>query len=352
MKERLELYGKRADDIQRLITILLTVSTIYGIALAVNAYTEVKNSAQKVDKLLEKTEADVLKIFPLFEAIESSINNMMHHLLGVLPRLDLHEKTYASFSAEEKEKIFYYEKSVSALEVFNMKPFSEQVSAIFHGLGSFYALKYQAQKTPQDRERSVFYLEKAIELDPKNVKALNDRGYAALVMDQDFENAKKYLTKSLDIDDDQQRPRYNLAYIAHMQKEYLKSVEHITEALARHKWQVSPYAPRRMDLYYQRACSYVRLGIAAGTPPPKVDYFDFSVKDLKVIAEHQDTDWKGILTAFCGTKETVGDKDPGGDLYPLVDPVWIAPDHDKLNELRKQAQGIFDQFLGKKKLIN
>src|SRR5437016_4597563 len=40
VRERLELYGKRADDIQRLITILLTVSTIYGIALAVNAYTQ------------------------------------------------------------------------------------------------------------------------------------------------------------------------------------------------------------------------------------------------------------------------------------------------------------------------
>lgn len=347
------MYGKRADDIQRLITVLLTLSTIYGIALAVNAYTQVKDSAQKVDKLLEKTEADVLKIFPLFETIESSINNMMHHLLGVLPRLDVHEKTYASFSAEEKEKIFYYEKSVSALEVFNMKPFSEQVSAIFHGLGSFYALKYQEQKTPQDRERSIFYLEKAIELDPKNVKALNDRGYAALVIDQDLESAKKYFTRSLDIDDDQQRPRHNLAWIAHKQKQYLKSVEHVTEALSRHKWQVSPYAPRRLDLYYHRACSYVRLGIAGGTAAIKVDYFDFSVKDLKVVAEHQDTDWTSILTVFCGAKGAVGDKDPGGDLYPLVDTACSAPtDQDKLNELRKQAQEIFDHFMGKKKLIN
>jgi len=370
VKERLDLYGKRADDIEHLLSVLLGLSTIYSIALALSAYAQVKDSAKKIDdltgdakaevrksyELTEKTKADILKIFPMFETIESRVNFMMHHLLDLLPRLDLHEKTYADLSGEEKEQIFYYEKSVSALEIFNVKPFSDQISGIFHGLGSFYALKYEhgGRGTREDRERSIFYLEKAVALDGKNVKALNDRGYLALRIDAqpDYDTAKKYLKQSLGIDDDQQRPRYNLAYIAHMQKDYKESVAQITEALDRHKWQVSPYAPRRLDLYYQRACSYVRLGINPDSNAVKVDYFEFAVKDLKVIAEHPDTDWKGILEAFCGTKEIVGDKDNGGDLYPLIAPEYTSGNaQEKLNKTREEAGKIFEQFLGKR-LIN
>src|SRR5205814_536504 len=154
VKERLELYGKRADEIQRVLSILLGASAIYGFALALSAYaqvrqltdqakTQVKDSTQEIDKLLVKTKADAQKMFPIFEDIESSIETMMHHVLTLLPRLDINEKTYSELTAEEKEKIFYYEKSVSALEVFNIKPFCETVSGIFHGLGSFYGLKYQ-----------------------------------------------------------------------------------------------------------------------------------------------------------------------------------------------------------------
>src|SRR5204862_4947851 len=62
VKERLELYGKRADEIQRVLSILLGASAIYGFALALSAYaqvrqltdqakSQVKDSTQEIDKL-------------------------------------------------------------------------------------------------------------------------------------------------------------------------------------------------------------------------------------------------------------------------------------------------------------
>src|SRR5205814_9007601 len=127
VKERLELYGKRADEIQRVLSILLGASAIYGFALALSAYaqvrqlteqakSQVKVSTQEIDKLLAKTKADAQKMFPVYEDIEISIETIMHHVLALLPRLDIYEKTYRELPAEEKEKILYYEKSVSALE--------------------------------------------------------------------------------------------------------------------------------------------------------------------------------------------------------------------------------------------
>src|SRR5579862_2092512 len=48
LKDKLEAYEKRADDLEKLLTLLLGVSTIYAIALGLSAYQQLKDSADKL----------------------------------------------------------------------------------------------------------------------------------------------------------------------------------------------------------------------------------------------------------------------------------------------------------------
>jgi hypothetical protein len=57
LKEKLETYSKRADDLQKLISILLGLSTIYAIVLAVGAYTSVQSNLQQAEKSIAKLES-------------------------------------------------------------------------------------------------------------------------------------------------------------------------------------------------------------------------------------------------------------------------------------------------------
>jgi len=68
LKEKLDNYSKRADDLQKLLSLLLGLTTIYAIVLAVSAYTSVQNNIQlsekaiaRLDKLVEDHERVIPK---------------------------------------------------------------------------------------------------------------------------------------------------------------------------------------------------------------------------------------------------------------------------------------------------
>jgi tetratricopeptide (TPR) repeat protein len=90
-------------------------------------------------------------------------------------------------------------------------------------------------------QRSLFYLELAIHLDPTNVGALNDRGYIALRIYQteNRDEALRFYTESVAADPKQQRARYNMAWIYHKNGNYAESIATVTEALSKIKWQLA-----------------------------------------------------------------------------------------------------------------
>src|SRR5208282_3024537 len=51
LKEKLEEYDKRADELEKLLELLLGVSTIYAVALGLSAYQQLKDSADKLEDL-------------------------------------------------------------------------------------------------------------------------------------------------------------------------------------------------------------------------------------------------------------------------------------------------------------
>jgi len=283
LKEKLEAYDKRADELERLLTLLLMVSTVYAIALGFSAYRQLKDAEKEIDRLpgeiasIKKAASEdlqefVVKVeskFPLFADMDISIHAIMDQLIRLLPVIDSSEwseKEYRRFTHEKGQEILFYEKTVAALVYFDLQRaghIRQTVSEIYHGLGNFYGLKYHWEgKQDEDRERARFYLERAIHHDTENAGALNDRGYLAIYLDDppDKSKAKTLFSKSLEVDPEQQRAKYDLAYLEHADGNYRRSQELLSEALLMKRWQNKSPARNRNSILYNRACAYARLG--------------------------------------------------------------------------------------------
>jgi len=321
IKEQLDLYSKRADDLERLLSLLIAISTVYAIALSWNAFQQARESADRLEKIRTETEAirqgakkeaekirdDVLKIFPVFEGMDDAIRSTMHKVMSLLPRIDLFERKFEHLDSREKEQILFYEKTMSASEYFNLRSFKKMTSEIYHGLGNFYALKSVSESNSnrpaleEDRERSRFYLERALDLDEENVGALNDRGYLAMSLDSPprQEDAKTYYERSLRADPEQQRARYNLALVMHRQSppDYEGSIHLLTEALDRRRWQEMPDSQHIPEIAYNRACSRTRLA-ERKSEPDRMSLLNDAMSDLRKVFSRNDVNWSSVGKPF------------------------------------------------------
>ena len=59
LKAKLDSYSRQADDLQKLLTLLLTLTTIYTITLAVSAYKTVKDNLRDSEKGIERLNAAI-----------------------------------------------------------------------------------------------------------------------------------------------------------------------------------------------------------------------------------------------------------------------------------------------------
>src|SRR5579872_5834422 len=59
LSEKLDAYGKRADELDKLLALLLGLSTIYAIALGLSAYQQLKDSADKLEDLRKEAQEKI-----------------------------------------------------------------------------------------------------------------------------------------------------------------------------------------------------------------------------------------------------------------------------------------------------
>jgi 3-methyladenine DNA glycosylase/8-oxoguanine DNA glycosylase len=80
LKEKLDNYSKRADDLQKLISLLLALTTVYAIALAASAYASVQNNLQQADKGIERLDNLVEKQHQIIESNEKVIPKQLEDM--------------------------------------------------------------------------------------------------------------------------------------------------------------------------------------------------------------------------------------------------------------------------------
>lgn len=347
LKEKLEAYDKRADELEKLLALLLGVSTIYAIALGFSAYQQLKDSAEKLEDLRENAQAKIDQLpaeitnikkaaseeiqefaakvqskFPLFADMDVAIRDIMDRLTHLLPVIDWSDEDYRNLTPELKQEILFYEKTVAALEYFDLRRvrhIRQTASEIYHGLGNFYGLKYASEdkQSEEDKDRSRFYLDRAIRHDPENSGALNDRGFLAANLDRppDYQKAREVFIRSLELDPEQQRARYNLAYVEHAEKNYARSEQLLSEALDKKRWQTKLPARHRDSILYNRACARTRLGELSSSR--KRDYLDKAIVDLEAVFPVGPVYSPELVTSF------KNDIQPGEDLALLtLDEPW------------------------------
>jgi len=346
LKEKLDRYDKRADDLQRLLTILVGFSTIYAAALALNALKEAKESQEKLSKLeteltaeAQKTRDELLGTFPLFSRMSKNFETTVRTMLDILPTVDKSAPCYRDPSSAERELVLFYEKAFAAAEYFDLKHFSKDVARIYQGLGNFYAISARNSETLSEKttdliekarhhqaykdclERARFYLERAVKTDPRNTGALNDRAYLELVIarppEQDLKVARHYCERSLEEDGKQQRARFNLGWLklVHEPKDYNGSVELFRAAKDMPNWQQTEPARRVAEILYNKACALVGAARESDVPAVQTKHLSEAMNDLKEAFQQRDKDNELIIRdAFCTT-----DTKPGGDLAFLKD---------------------------------
>jgi archaellum component FlaC len=404
VKSKLEGYEKRADDLEKLLSLLVGMTAVYGLALGLNGYVQAEDSRQRLERIKDEAiqqanllaarltqiendarqgvqklpgeidglrhdaertlnriqdnanrqvEEFVHKVesrFPLLSDIDIGIRAIVTRITHLFPVIDWTEENYEKLRPEDKQEILYYEKAIAALEPFDLGPVRKEVSGIFHGLGNFYGVRYKTEKEKKekgagkpapledDKERSRFYLDRSLRQDSKNVGAINDRVFFALNIDpnpQELSNARDLCHSSLSLDPEQQRARYNLAFIVHtIEKDYQQSVALLTEALSKTKWQLNEPARHYFSILYNRACAQARLGETDSALSDLEKAIPLAIPSDPRIKDQFLADIRLLKEGFQQDIEAPTPQNPlGGDLYT------ISKDHpQKLQEIAERLK--------------
>jgi len=311
---KLDSYSKEAEEIEKLTGFLTGLAALYAVALGIGSYLGLQQNLQQaqmiadqltvlhdkavkqVDESADKTKEVVHQIrdeFPLFGYVDTNLRRITKQLVEILPFQGWSGDIYTNLKLNPSriQEILYYEKTAASLEFFEQSSIRMEVSQIYDGLGDFYALKALDERSSgknidDDRNRSLFYLERATLANYNNYAAWNDRAWIALVLEvpANYPVAKQYSETSLNINANQQRALYNLGVCENELKHYFTVESLMSRALTLVKWQEAKNEGRFHNLYYNRACARSRLSENLGMDEKKrsaARLLDQALEDLK-----------------------------------------------------------------------
>jgi hypothetical protein len=325
VKDKLDSYKVQVDDLQRMVSLLVTFSSLYALVLGVTSYLSAQSlleQSKENAKRIEALRTDIEKSYPFFKNMGDRMKSVNEHLEALMPDSDERGDYFERLSPADKQNLEVVEQSaVSWLYFLDFSGEREMASNIHRNLGKYYSARYQHQRDALEQEikdasqlpatnparnvdvverrraidllaqRARFFLSSAMEKNPDNFLAYNDLAYLFQDMESTVSSAAESLyLSSVRLDSKQQRAYYNLALIEHGRKEYKKAEELSTRALLNSKWQTRQNAEREDDIHYNRACYRSRLQNADGTE-----------EDLRGSCKAKDQKRLDLLIGDCGT---------------------------------------------------
>jgi hypothetical protein len=294
VRDKFDSYKIEAEDLQRLVSLLVAFSSLYALVLGVSSYISAQGLLERSRENAEQIERQRKQIeesFPFFKKMGKRMNEVKENLERLMPDSDVRDDYYDRLDPCERQNIEMVEQSaISWLYFLDFDDAAELASEIFRNLGKYYSAKYKRQSdalkhdieeslAPQtsavascidakERERRLtmlgeragFFLKSSIEKNRKNFLAYNDLAY----LTQDIEGdgsiaAEELYRRSIRLESKQQRAYYDLAIILSFQKKYSESESLSTKALEYINWQAQPNSDRGKDIVYNRACYRDRI---------------------------------------------------------------------------------------------
>jgi hypothetical protein len=343
LEKTLDAYKAQADDLQRLISLLIGLSSFYALVLGVSSYFTAqhfvdrsKESSEQVDRYREQME----KAYPAFINFGSHINDAIDNLMLLLPNKFERDEFWAKLTEKDKQLILFSERSMAFVEHLNWT--EKRIAILYQGLGKFYSAWYEVERAKTAKTvalmshgglpipvedlavRAFFYLERSVQRDPKNFSALNDFALACADLSdlppersgdrpEEFaQRAQSNWTRSLALEPRQQRARYNLAALTADQGKVEEAIPQLVEALKYRNWQNEPNPLRSKDVHYNLACYRSKLG--ATRESQKMDWQTLrnaAVTDLEKACERYESEER-VRKQTLDT--LIDDCKPGGDL--------------------------------------
>ena len=267
VKERLELYDRRARDLQWLLAALLATGALFTLLQGVFAFFSVQNFNAQAEAGLHRAEEEVRRQFPIASKMEEALDEALRLLEIHFQDANWYEKLYHDLRDDKRQEILFYEKVIAGFTSLNVPKLAKRLGRSFRGLGCFYTSKFLdaggrrlrpgdelgqwvARQAQDDLERARFYLRLAIKRNDQDFAAMNMLGYIALecLRPPDPDEARWQFRSSHDIQPNQQRAHFNLANIAYnIDHDHNAAIGFYREALVADQWE---HDPRPENVFY------------------------------------------------------------------------------------------------------
>jgi hypothetical protein len=364
-KTAFEWYRERVDNLQKLIAVLIGISSFYAVGVAVTSYlngqTYLKQLALQGNEFLQEmrtktaeageavknanvqlnqatqTSNELRSKFNTFGQIRESLLSVMERVDQMLPDVTPILPKYESLDGEIKEEIYFGERSLAFADLLaageETGVGNQRISRTFATLERFYRTRFRSegakikfdlsihrsQWTVQQREifslldRALMYGRMAVARDPKNFPAWTQLGISR-------QNAELHglaieaFNQSLTLRPDQQKARFFMSLSQHGQEQYSQAEATLTDALNRSLWEDREDLDRRQDIFYNRACARSRLASSSTDGAAQLAFAEAAMVDLNSACPRADA---YQLTLFVRDCESTGDLAHLAQNYPV-----------------------------------
>lgn len=328
-----------------MLTVMFTVTGLFGGLLGIASFISLKeakdnanstlrdvsesarssltNLRMETDQALKELRAvrdETKKQYPTLAGVDENVHAILTELHAVFAESPSKEDDFNNLDPGQRQKLFFWEKALATMDLLNMTDQQHAVSRIFQGYANLYASRYwvtleSARKrqtdspSDADLDRARFYYERALQLDPTNVQALNDQGFyhmdhgAQLRIDI----ARTSFLDSVARVHDQQRPHFNLALIElHHYRDFDAALRFADRALQGKYWDLRDHSDGSADIRYHRAVILARLAESAEDESRKAEYASRAIADLEAACADPSENHARWLRIDCQDGEAFG----------------------------------------------
>jgi len=274
---KLDAADKNFQRNSQLIQLLLVVTSLYAFALGLNSYFSLrqildgakddsKRAADSAKESINNAKGDleafrdsIRSRYPEFSNLQGNLEDLLASTRLVLGLdKDWAEYSYSTLSEEHRQQFLIAEARVAGLEVFrlgSLSTYSDDVRSIYRALGRFYSSKFRSDRDRANWWRGSVYFDAAREAKRQpSADLLSDIGVHYLQVDLSSRNDEKrtpeqileieslrdkaehLLQLSLDLDHDEPRALFNLAWLVARKGDYAKATALSKRLTAKTTW--------------------------------------------------------------------------------------------------------------------
>ncbi|MGA2598280.1 MAG: hypothetical protein ABSH09_14975 [Bryobacteraceae bacterium] len=321
-----DIYKDRVDNLQKLITVLVGLASLYSIVLGITAYLSAQKYVADFGKAIDDANAQTKVLrrqLPILRGIDRSLRESLDRISKQLPDTEYLSEAYLKLTDDQREELLHYERSMAFLEF--LDPGSKNahiVSNLYPKRGTLCRVRYQTEKArlesggrrflrdnppeswqPEERDlyslidRAKLYANRSLMHNPGNFGTLTD--LAVIEWELSYRKARPepfdWIRESLRVQPHQQRAYYWLGLfhlrrgkesekrseIAVAKTEYTAAVQSFSDALAQNIWEVEAAPKLRNDILYNRACALSRLAKLEENPARQNEFGRSAWNDLE-----------------------------------------------------------------------